>query len=49
MRKILLYVFIASLSILSFKFLNANTIKHTSTSDDHDETEEDEDRTDDQF
>lgn len=40
MKKILLYVFIASLSILSFKFLNANTAKHTSTSGDH---------TDDQF
>ncbi|MBF7023672.1 hypothetical protein [Staphylococcus kloosii] len=49
MRKILLYVFIASLSILSFKFLNANATKHASPSDDHDEIEEDEDRTDDQF
>lgn len=49
MRKILLYLFIASLSILSFKFLNANTTRHDSTSDDHDETEEDEDRTNDHF
>lgn len=52
MRKILLYVFIATLSILSFKFLNANTMKHTTSSednDDNDSNDEDEDRTDDQF